>query len=164
MAVRGLIFALLLLATPALAQDGSSAPRASSDLPSVAAPPAGPDDAQLELAVRAAYTAAAAFASAHGNYFARDGVFSPLHDAIAAELARQGLAPFAVPAAAFADLPAAKACLAAPGGELRIVTNTYGDGIGLVAVTQARDFAYSYDPHKASAIIVTRAEDCPRAP
>jgi hypothetical protein len=35
-----------------------------------------------------------------------------------------------------------------------------GDGVTLVAVSDSRDFIYSYDPHKDAAIKVTAAEDC----
>ena len=66
----------------------------------------------------------------------------------------------AVPAVAFDDIAAAKACLLTPGTELRILTNIYGDGLTLVAVTATRAFAYAYDPHKAPDIVVTPAEDC----
>ena len=167
MVLRASIFALLLVASPALAQDSSSslqiAPSSSApDVSSSVAPPpaAGPSDADLERAVRAAYTGASAFAAAHGNYFARDGVFPPLRDAIAAELVKQGLAAVTVPAIPADDPAAMKTCLTAPGAELRIAVTTYGDGISLVAVTDARDFAYDYDPHKAPDIVVTKAEDC----
>lgn len=121
--------------------------------------PPGLTDAQLELAVRAAYAGAAAFAAAHGNYFARDGVFAPLHDAVAADLKAAGL-EVAVPDTAFPDLDAARTCLPARGAELRIATNTYGDGIVLAAVTDTRLFAYDYDPHKAADIRIVSGEPC----
>lgn len=169
MALRALIFAGLLLATPAVAQDSSSASSdSSSSAPSALdasssmqpVPPAGLGDADLELVVRAAYTGASAFAAAHGNYFARDGVLPPLHDAIAAELGKAGYAAVEVPQVATDKPGALKTCLATPGTELRIFTTTYGDGISLVAVTDARAFAYDYDPHKAASIVITKAEDC----
>jgi hypothetical protein len=116
-------------------------------------------DADLEGAVRAAYTAAAAYSVAHGNYFVRDGVFAPLRDAIAAALAAD-YDTVVVPEEAAADLDAARVCLAVPGTELRIATNTYGDGITLAAVTDRRIFAYDYDPHKSSEIKVVTAADC----
>jgi hypothetical protein len=116
-------------------------------------------DGELEMAVRAAYSGAAAFAAAHGNYFARDGVFAPLRDAVAAASA-SAYPSVVVPADIAADLDAAKVCLAAPGTELRIGSNTYGDGITLVAVTDRRVFAYDYDPHQAAEIKVVAAADC----
>lgn len=174
MALRTLIFAGLLLATPAVAQDSSSASSESSSLASSApsaldasstmqpVPPAGLSDGDLELVVRAAYTGASAFAAAHGNYFARDGVLPPLHDAIAAELGREGYASVAVPAVGSPELGAdgIKTCLASAGTELRLVTTTYGDGLTIVAVTDTRAFGYAYDPHKAADIVITKAEDC----
>jgi hypothetical protein len=179
MIIPRLVLALAFCATPVLAQDTSSPsssassssaatwevapssePSASSDLSSSApASPAALTDGELEMAVRAAYTAASAFALAHGNYFVRDGVFTPLHDAVAA--ATTAAYPTAVvPADAAADLDAAKVCLGAPGTELRIATNTYGDGITLVAVTDRRLFAYDYDPHQAAEIKVVATADC----
>jgi hypothetical protein len=160
-----IVLALALLATPALAQDASSSsplvePSASAE-PSSSAPqpPQGLSDGELEMAVRAAYSGAAAFAAAHGNYFARDGVFAPLRDAVAAASA-SAYPSVVVPADIAADLDAAKVCLAAPGTELRIGSNTYGDGITLVAVTDRRVFAYDYDPHQAAEIKVVAAADC----
>lgn len=160
-----IVLALALLATPALAQDASSSsplvePSASAE-PSSSAPqpPQGLSDGELEMAVRAAYSGAAAFAAAHGNYFARDGVFAPLRDAVAAASA-SAYPSVVVPADLAADLDAAKVCLAAPGTELRIGSNTYGDGITLVAVTDRRVFAYDYDPHQAAEIKVVAAADC----
>lgn len=160
-----IVLALALVATPALAQDASSSsplvePSASAE-PSSSAPqpPQGLSDGELEMAVRAAYSGAAAFAAAHGNYFARDGVFAPLRDAVAAASA-SAYPSVVVPADIAADLDAAKVCLAAPGTELRIASNTYGDGITLVAVTDRRVFAYDYDPHQAAEIKVVAAADC----
>ena len=156
---------LVLMTTPVVAQDASSSSMASessqpSELPSSAPEmPPGLADGELEMAVRAAYTAASAFALAHGNYFARDGVFAPLHDAVAAATTAAYPAVI-VSADAAADLDAARVCLAAPGTELRIATNTYGDGITLVAVTDRRVFAYDYDPHQAAEIKVVAAADC----
>ncbi len=115
-------------------------------------------DAALEQMVRAAYTGAVAFAAAHGNYFARDGVYPPLHDAVVAELSRQGFAGVAVVGPT--DAAVTKACLAGMGAELRIGTNIFGDGISLVAVTSKRVFAYHYDPHEAADVVVTPAADC----
>lgn len=149
---------------PAWAQDVSSASASSSspEAPSSEPPllPAGLSDAELERAVRAAYTGAAAYALAHGNYFARDGVFPPLHEAVAAELVAEGFSTVAVPEQPAADLAAARVCLAAPATELRIAPNLFGDGVTLVAVTDARYFAYVYDPHAADDIKVTAAADC----
>jgi hypothetical protein len=110
--------------------------------------------------VRAAYAGAAAYASAHGNYFARDAVFAPLRDAVAAELVKQGLASVVVPARPSADLAAAQRCAWAPVTQLRIAINLYGDGLSLVAITNARVFSYHYDPHKAADIVVAPAADC----
>jgi len=147
---------------PAWAQDASSASASSSEAPSSEPPllPADLGDAELERAVRAAYTGAAAYALAHGNYFARDGVFPPLHEAVAAELAAEGFSTVAVPEQPAADLAAARVCLAAPATELRIAPNLFGDGVTLVAVSDARYFAYVYDPHAADDIKVTAAADC----
>lgn len=163
------IMAMLLLATaPAFAQDvsSSSAVASSSELPSLASAsstepsaPAGLDDADLELAVRAAYSAGSAFAAAHGNYFAREGVFPPLRDAIAVELAKE-FPTVVVPGDPAADIEAGRVCLPAPGTELRIAANTFGDGITLISVTDTRYFAYAYDPHEADDIKITAATDC----
>lgn len=161
---RALFVALLLGAVPALGQDASSSSSnvSSSEASSSVEPPIpdGLSDTDLELAVRTAYTGASGFATTHGNYFARDGVFAPLHDAIAAELTKANFGTVAVPADATADLAAARVCLSAPGTELRIATNTFGDGVTLVAVTDTRYFAYTYDPHEADDIKVTAAADC----
>ena len=51
-----------------------------------------PTDGDLERIVRSAYSAASAYARANGNYFARDGEFAGLRDAIA-ERAYQQLLP-----------------------------------------------------------------------
>lgn len=115
-------------------------------------------DAALEQMVRAAYTGAAAFAVAHGNYFARDGVYPPLHDAVAAELASAGFASVAVVGPS--DVAPAKGCVAGQGAELRIGTNIFGDGVSLLAVSGTRVFAYHYDPHEAAEVAVTKAADC----
>ena len=169
MALRALIFAGLLLATPAVAQDSSSSSTESSFLSLDQASssleplqPAGTSDAELELIVRAAYTGAAAFADAHARYFARDGVLPPLHDAVAAELAKDGHGTVAVPVVGSGPLGSGgiDACLAVPGTELRMFVNTYGDGLMIVAVTDTRTFGYAYDPHKAADIVVTKATDC----
>lgn len=165
MNVLRIALVLGFMTTPAVAQDAASSSMASQASqppePSSSAPqtPPGLSDGELEMAVRAAYSAAAAFAAAHGNYFARDGVFGPLHDAVAAASAAAYPA-VVVPADIAADLDAAKVCLAAPGTELRVASNTYGDGITLVAVTDRRVFAYEYDPHKSSDIKVLAAADC----
>lgn len=164
MIISRIALALAFIVTPAMAQDAASSSSSQPSLPSEpssSAPdvPGGLDDAELEMAVRAAYTASAAFATAHGDYFARDGVFVPLHDAVAAAVA-QAYPAVVVPAEAAANLDAARLCLAAPGTELRIATNIYGDGITLVAVTDHRVFAYDYDPHRAAGIKVIPAADC----
>lgn len=165
MNILRIALALAFVATPAMAQDAASSSSAAqssmSSAPSSIVPeaPAGLSDAELEMAVRAAYSAAAAFASAHGNYFARDGVFAPLREAVAAALALAYPA-IVVPADPVADLDAAKVCRPAPGTELRIAANAYGDGITLVAITDRRAFAYDYDPHTAAEIKVFPAADC----
>jgi len=158
---RLLIVTLALAAAPAWAQDSASSSLSSSEA-SASEPPiaAGLSDAELERAVRAAYTGASAYALAHGNYFARDGVVPPLRAAVAAELAAEGFSAVAVPDQPAADVAAARVCLAAPGPELRIGANIFGDGVTLVAVTDVRYFAYVYDPHAADDIKVTAAADC----
>ena len=139
----------------------SSAPSSASADASSSAQLAFGDlsDAELEMVVRAAYAAAAGFASGHGNYFARDGIVAPLLDAIAPAVAT-AYPSVGVSRDGFADLDAAKLCLTLPGTELRLATNTYGDGVTLVAVTSGRSFAYDYDPHKAPEIKVVPAADC----
>jgi hypothetical protein len=165
---RALIVTLVLGCTPACAQDASSASSlaSSGELPSLApsssaetSTPMGSSDAELELVVRAAYTAASAFAVAHGNYFARDGVVGPLRDAVAAALTA-GYPSVVVPADPVADIEAGRVCLTTPGMELKIAPNTFGDGVTLIAVTDARYFAYAYDPHEADDIKITAATDC----
>jgi hypothetical protein len=155
MRAAALALTALLMAGPAAADSSSSA---SSVDP---APAVEPTDAALESIVRAAYTAASSFAVAHGNYFARDGVYAPLFGAIAAAVPPDSGAT--VPQLPAADLAAARACLAAPGLEMRVVVNLYGDGIGLVAVTDRRVISYSYDPHEAADIAVSPAADCTKS-
>ncbi len=124
---------------------------------------AGPralSDAELEQAVRAAYTAAAAFAAANGNYFARDGESAPLIAAVAAALAERGFDKVVVPAEPAADYDAARVCLPAEGTELRVAPNIFGDGVDLVAVTDERAFAYQYDPRENAAVVVVPAAAC----
>lgn len=164
---RVAIVTLILGTAPALAQDASSSSVESmSESSSVDASssseltPVGLSDSDLELAVRAAYTGASAFAAANKNYFARDGVFPPLRDAVVAELAKQNFATVTVPADPVADIEAGRVCLSSPGVELRIATNTFGDGVTLIAVTATRYFAYAYDPHEADDIKITPAADC----
>jgi hypothetical protein len=120
-------------------------------------------DAELEQVVRAAYTAASAHARANGNYFARDGAFEPLRDAVAAEVQKQDFLSVVVPEAPAENADAARTCLAAPGTELRIAVNPFGDGLSLVAVSSTRAFAYRYDPHESAEVAVVPAEDCLRA-
>ena len=163
---------LLLLTAPAIAQDASSsalpsafsgsAPSSSLEpASSNAAPaPAGLSDADLELAVRAAYAAALDFAAAHDNYFARDGVVEPLRAAIAEALA--SAYPSVVVPDAAVDGDAAKACLTAPGTTLRVASNVFGDGLWLTAVTDTRLFSYTYDPHKSAEVVVQAATACSR--
>ena len=168
MILRALIVTLLLGVAPVVAQDASSSSNlASSEVSSLApsssiepAGPAGLSDADLELAVRAAYSAASAFAAAHGNYFARDGVFPPLHDAVAAGLAEENFPMVVVPGDPVADIEAGRVCLTAPGTELRIAPNTFGDGVTLISVSDTRYFAYAYDPHEADDVKITAATDC----
>jgi hypothetical protein len=159
---RLLLVTLALAAAPAWAQEASSSSSSASEMSSVELPvvPAGMSDADLERVVRAAYTGASAYALAHGNYFARDGVFPPLREAVAAELAAEGFSAVALPEEPVADLEAARVCLAAPGTDLHIGANIFGDGVTLVAVTDTRYFAYVYDPHAADDIKVTAAADC----
>ena len=164
MLLRVAILAVLVLPLPVLAQEASSSSAGPDPLISSASEIPSPvlslSDSELELAVRAAYSGAAAFAVAHGNYFARDGVFAPLRDAVSTELLEEGYGSVVVPARPAADLATARTCLAAPGTELRIVTSLYGDGVSLVAVNDRRDFIYAYDPHEDPTIKVTPAEAC----
>ena len=159
-----LVLVGFLAAWPAVAQDlpatnGAPQSEFSSSASEPAAVPDGLSDAELELIVRAAYTAASAFAVTHGNYFARDGVFPPLRDAVAVGVAKD-FAAVTVPATPAADVDAARVCSAPTTTELRIATNTYGDGVSLVAVTAERAFAYDYDPHKSPDIAIVAASDC----
>ena len=143
-----LMAALAAAAMPALAEE-----RAAAD----------PSDYLLERMVRAAYTGASAFARENGNYFARDGVFAPLREAVAAELDGEGIAGVSVPEAAAESFAAASTCLSAPGRELRLVSNLYGDGLELVAVSSTRMFAYRYDPHDNTTVELVTARDCAKA-
>jgi hypothetical protein len=117
----------------------------------------GPTDAELEAIVRSAYTAATAHAARNANYFARDGEFVPLRDAIASAMAGQ---PVSVAADAAADIDSARRCAAPGTTELRIVPTLFGDGIGLAAASDTRAFAYLYDPHENAEILVAAAEPC----
>lgn len=153
---RAMFLMVMLLPLQAVAQDVSSSSSSSAALPSVLSL----SDSDLELAVRAAYNGAAAFAAAHGNYFARDGAFAPLRDAVSTELLEEGFSGVVVPATPAADLAAARTCLPTPGTELRLVVSAYGDGLSLVAVTDTRDFIYAYNPHDAADIKITAAEAC----
>jgi hypothetical protein len=148
MALRfGMIAAILALAaTPALAK--------WADWP-------GPSDADLERMVRSAYSAAASYAKANGNYFSRDGEFEPLTVAIGAGLARDGFDNVAVPDAPVADLDAARKCISGRAKtELRIVITLFGDGLSLAAATGSRVFSYHYDPHESPTITVAAASPC----
>ena len=156
MRMQAVIVAIAMLLGPALAQEQG---QTSSALPATAAP-ATLSDADLEQAVRVAYVGATGFAAAHGRYFARDGILPPLRDAVSTALSVAGFASVTVPEATIGDLSILTACLAAPGTELRIASNAQGDGLTLAAVTQARLFAYAYDPHKAAGVVVTPAEAC----
>ena len=152
---------LAVLAAPALAQDASSSapplPAATSSSLQPALPTSLSDN-DLELAVRAAYSAALTFAVAHDNYFARDGVFEPVRSAIAA--AETSAYPTLVVADSAVSGDAARACLTAPGAELRAASNVFGDGLWLTAVTDTRLFSYTFDPHKSDQIVVQKATDC----
>jgi hypothetical protein len=121
--------------------------------------PPGPTDAELEQVVRVAYVAAAAYARANTNYFARDGVFDPLRSAIEDELGRQGLTFVGVDTEPAADLDAARAC-AAEGAQLRIGVNIFGEGIDLAAVTDERVFSYHFEPREGAGIVVAPATAC----
>ncbi len=121
--------------------------------------PSGPRDWQLEAAVRAAYAGAAAYARTNTNYFARDESYDGLRDAMATELARQGIAGVAVSLGPVADLAEARAC-AVNGIELRYVVTMFGDGISIAAASPSRVFSYHYDPHEDATIIVAPAAPC----
>ncbi len=112
--------------------------------------------------VRVAYGAAATHARTNSNYFARDEVFAPLRNAVAAEMASAGFAEVLVPQSPAADLDASLACVVGGGTELRISITIFGDGVSLAAVSDKRAFAYAYDPHQNAAIVVTPAGDCER--
>ena len=164
---RVAIVILCIEAAPALAQDTSVPIAASSSdssgleaSSSIEPSPPGLSDADLELVVRAAYTGASAFAAANKNYFGRDGVFAPLRDAVAAEVAKQNFTNIVIPADPVADIEAGRVCLPAAGTELRIALNMFGDGVTLIAVTDTRYFAYAYDPHEADDIKITAATEC----
>ncbi len=156
MRVRAVIVAIAMASGPALAQEQGMASVAPLAVPA----PAALSDSELEQAVRAAYVAATGFAAARGRYFARDGILPPLRDAVMTALGAAGFASVTVPEATIGDLSILKACLAAPGTELRIASNAQGDGLTLAAVTEARLFAYGYDPHKAAGVVVTPADAC----
>jgi hypothetical protein len=156
MRMQAVIVAIAMLSGPALAQEQGTASMAPLAVPA----PAALSDADLEQAVRAAYVGATGFAAAHGRYFARDGILPPLRDAVMTALSAGGFASVTVPEATVGDLSTLKACLGAPGTELRIASNAQGDGLTLAAVTGARLFAYAYDPHKAAGVVVTPAENC----
>jgi hypothetical protein len=115
-------------------------------------------DADLELLVRAAYTAAVTHSAAHGNYFAKDGTFGELRDAVAAGIVEfKGVVVQETPAE---SLEAARQCLAAVGTEVRVATTEKGDGVSLVATTDGRTFSYDYDPHESTGVEVAPAADC----
>jgi hypothetical protein len=116
-------------------------------------------DTELEQAVRVAYTAAAAHAASHGNYFARDEDFESLRVAIEDELGRQGLTSLTVAGKPVDDVEAAQPC-SEKGTELRYGSNVFGDGIALWAVSTRRVFSYHYDPHVDADVVVTPAKDC----
>lgn len=154
MRVRAVIVAIAMASGPAQGQG------VSSMAPLAVPVPAALSDTDLEQAVRAAYVAATRFAAAHGRYFARDGILPPLRDAVSTALSAAGFASVTVPEATVGDLPTLNTCLVVPGTELRIASNSQGDGVTLAAVTEARLFAYAYDPHKAAGVVVTPAENC----
>jgi len=156
MRMRAVIVAIAMVSGPALAQGQGAA----SMVPLAVPTPAALSDADLEQAVRAAYVGAIGFAAAHGRYFARDGILPPLRDAVTTALSDAGLGTVTVPEATIGDLSTLDGCLVNPGAELRIASNAQGDGLTLAAVTEARIFAYAYDPHKAAGVVVTPAENC----
>src|SRR5690606_7366129 len=121
--------------------------------------PPGPTPSELEMIVRSAYTAAAAYARLNTNYFSRDDEFGPLHDAIAERLARDGHADVVVPSSPFADLQAASICTFET-VELRYILNAFGDGITLTATSDLRTLSYHYDPHEDAAIVIKPAQAC----
>jgi hypothetical protein len=148
MALRAAIIAatLAVMATPAVAQ--------WADWP-------GPSDADLERIVRSAYSAAAAYAKANGNYFSPDGEYEPLTVAIGAGLAKDGFASVAVPDEPVVDLDAARKCISGRARtELRFAITLFGDALTLAATTGSRTFSYHYDPHEAPAIVVAPAARC----
>jgi hypothetical protein len=138
----------------------ASAPVAAEDLSGTAPAPSGVSDFTLERIVRAAYTGAAAFARDNRNYFARDGAYGPLREAVAAELEGEGIAGVVVADELAESFEMASLCLDAPGAELRLLSNLYGDGLDLVAVSATRMFAYRYDPHEDASIRLVDARDC----
>ena len=122
--------------------------------------PPGPTDAELELMVRTAYTAAKQHAATDKNYFARDEVFAPLREAVASALVGAGFDDIVVPDEPAASLAAALVCVSGDSTELRIATTVFGDGLSLAAATDRRVFAYNYDPHQSATIAVTATRDC----
>ena len=119
-----------------------------------------PEDAQLERLVRIAYAAAAGHARRNQNYFAADGGFDPLREAIRAALASAGYERVWVPPAPFDDVEGAMADCVPLGTELRIATTIFGDSIALAAVGEQRAFGYHYDPREGRRITVLPAQDC----
>ncbi len=82
-----------------------------------------------------------------------------MRQSVLAELARNGLEA-TVPDDPVADLETARRCLGANGVELRVITNVFGDGISLAAVTSQRVFSYHFEPREDANVVVAPAEDC----
>lgn len=123
--------------------------------------PAHPQDADLDVAVWAAYNAAYARAVADPDYlFTRGGDFSELRTAIQAELDKEGLPGIAVAEAPADAMAAAFGC--APDGttEIRIAFIAANVGIVIVAASDQRQSSYRYDPAISDDLQITYARDC----
>lgn len=139
---------------------------AAVEEPEPAAPPPvetsfdvrNPLDADLDLAVWAAYGAAYDVAAADSRFrFVRDGDSAPLLEAIGGALTAQGLAAITV-------VPTApdEAIGCAPPGtvELRVAPSADGAGVTLVVASPRRMSAYAYAPDVSADLEILAPRSC----
>jgi hypothetical protein len=118
-------------------------------------------DADLEMIVYSAYTAAYAEAKRHQNLFSSDDLdFAGLRRAVRDALDKTGYGAANVETDAVASATAAKACATDGTIDLRFAFNSAGAGIAVAAVSDKRMSAYDYDPTKSSDLAITHAADC----
>jgi hypothetical protein len=123
--------------------------------------PAMPSDGDLALAVWAAYNGAYARAMQHPDYLFFNGRdYQAVHDAMAAELRKEGLQDIVIAGVPSASFAATRACGRSGQTELRVAFTPDGSGIAISAVSSRRIYGYEYDPAVSRELVTLAAREC----